>query len=211
MSVSFITTVLAIAFTSPYIIHLVKKSGGVFKSKDVDIKQKISVVVVVLCMFLEFQRGSLHFLYPIRSHTQVSKITDTYNLNGDSDEAKPLFLVTYQFGAANLILGFMYMVILMFCSQNLNALKSTLIFTFVIRLMQQINGYFRLWASDVFEAPNNNPITAPGKYVQAVQLLIIVIGLFCVVTIRTSVPSTSLQITTKAKITKTLNPSSFIF
>lgn len=173
--------ICTIAFTTPYILHLVRKNGGVLFSKGVEIKQKISVLVVVLCMVLEFERGSLHFFNPIKSHTEVSKITNTYNLDGKSYQAKPLFLVTYQFGAANLILGFMYMVILMFCSQDVNALKHTLVFTFVIRLMQFVNRNLRLWSSDMFEAPNNNSITAPGKYVQTAQLPIILIGLLCLV------------------------------
>ncbi len=172
--------VLIISFLclTPYIFYLYQNKGDVLSSNDFDIYYKIAIIVVIISMILEFIRGSLHFFYPIKSHTEVSKIVETYNI--DMSKPNPLFLVTFQYGAANLLLGFMYMSTLLFSSEKINAIKFVLVTTMMVRTLQILNTKFKIWDGQIFDLPEDSEIKAPGKVLQSLQLPLMFVGLISI-------------------------------
>lgn len=167
---------LTILCSSPYFIDLCIKRGGIFTDKNMTTPYKIVFGILVLSMILEFIRGNLHFFFPKKSHTEVSKITDTFGLDEDDVKSNPLYLVTLQFGAANLLLGFMYMIILIINAYNVNMIKIVFIITFFVRILQEGNRLLKFWASDIYNIPEDSSVEAPGKDFQIIQSIVLIIG-----------------------------------
>jgi len=148
--------------------------------------------VVCFALLMELVRGYLHFFFPYSSHLVFSGLADTCRLrpatSGEPNLHRVLGLaltamVTHQFGAANLVLGFMYAAPLLFPDPTYGQLVYTLVVTFIVRVIQSLQTQtcpffvpaFPKWLRETDAGSRKK--APPGKTFQDVQILLQIAGL----------------------------------
>ena len=171
-------TILSCSFIT--IIIILHQVSFVETFDKLELLEKISVVILVINSLLEFIRGYLHWFFPIASHNTVSRLVDTFKIRNDPNAITPLYLVTYQFGCANILLGFFYLIPLFNDNINIEQLLFIHIITAIIRSIQELDKILPI-TTNLFKIvqqhfKDENPYIPPGKLVQNLQLPIVWIG-----------------------------------
>ena len=142
---------------------------------------KLVHVVLLFSAMMEFNRGVLHFFWPMESHLVISHLVDAFEIRDSYNAVAPLYLVTYQFGCANMLLGFMYMGPLIWHDNTMLFSLYTLSTTTLFRVIQESNKFIPVTTDLMTSLVVPNTITAPGKAAQMIQLPILIIGFIAAV------------------------------
>tara|TARA_A100001015_G_scaffold296331_1_gene376487 strand:+ start:707 stop:1378 length:672 start_codon:yes stop_codon:yes gene_type:complete len=151
---------------------------------------KIARNLLHVLTFAELARGTLHFFFPIKSHTHVSGMLKWFDLEASQLQAAFVFMNTYQMGVVNLLLGFMYQIPYIFGDAKLVQTCYMFVVTTIIRVLQQVNATYSIW-TDIFErmpsvirstntySSESLKTAPPAKLVQNLSIFIVIIGLVC--------------------------------
>lgn len=148
--------------------------------------------VMLWAFFMEMVRGWLHFLFPYSSHCVVSGMADTCKCRHHPMSLAILAVVTHQFGAANLILGFLYGILLVCLkfqhyADDLKVFALAMAATTIVRFVQAANSmgpaslrFFRAALPLGFlqgKSVDDRKKAPPGKTMQEVQIVIQLAGM----------------------------------